>query len=224
VRSVCLAALVLAGCVGDAIVARAPATDAGAADALPSPAEPVLRIELTATGEDNASVRSDFAVTVDVFASRAGAPVDATLSLTRDGATLLLRAITTGHYRAGLDGYPSTLVLAVTSAGGARQDVPLPLVVPFMFQSPHLHQRVASGAALDVVWSPSGDASAVLLTPGGPRSVDDGGRLTLPPQTFTGAGERVIRLQRTTTVTPSPLSSASTLTVTVVNSTEIELE
>lgn len=219
-----MAALVLAGCVGDAIVARAPATDAARTDAGPSPVDPVLRIEVTATGEDNASTRPDFAVTVDVFATRDGAPVEATLGLTRDGEAIPLQASATGHYVAGLDGYPSALVLAVTSAGGARRDVPLPLGIPFTFQSPHLHQRVAPGAPLDVAWSPSGGADAVLLAPGGPRPVDDDGSLTLPPGTFTGTGDRVIRLQRTTAVAPPSLPAASTLTVTVVNSTEIELE
>lgn len=221
-RPLAALALLLAGCVVDAVVARPP--DAGAlADATPGSRDPVLRIVMTATGEDNATDRSEFAVTVEVFATRDGVPTDAALVLARERGEVALRATGPGHYVAGLDEYPAALAITLSSDDGARLNAALALPRPFTFDSPRLHEHVAIGSPVYVEWSPSGGSVATLLAPGGPRSIDDSGRLTLVPGAFPGPGERVIRLQRSTTAPTGSLPAGSTFTVTVVNSIEIDL-
>lgn len=183
-RVLCLVALTLAGCVGDAVIVRAPTTDAGR-DAPPADrmdnTEPSLRIEVTATGEDNASSRSSFGVSVEIFSTRDGAPADATLALTRIGGPVPLRAIAPGHYGAGFDEYSSSLVLSVVTLDGTRHDVPLSTMPIFSFLTPRLHEHVSSGSPISVTWSPHDGADVTLLAPSDPSPLDDSGRLTLPP-------------------------------------------
>ena len=222
-----LLALALVGCVGDAVIARTPASDAGRdgppADRIDS-AGPSLRIEVTATGEDNASGRSSFGVSVEVFATRDGASTDATLSLTRIGGSIPLRRIAQGHYGAGFDEYSTSLVLSLVTLDGATHEVPLSTMPIFSFLSPRLHEHVSNGSPIPVTWSPHDGADASLLAPNGPSTVDDSGRLTLPPGVFMSTGVHVIRLQRSTSVTPEALPPGSTLTMTIINSVEVEIE
>lgn len=222
-----LIALALAGCVGDAVIARTPTADAGrdgpTADRIDSP-DPSLRIEVTATGEDNASGRSSFGVSVEVFATRDGASTDATLSLTRIGGSIPLRRIAPGHYGAGFDEYSTSLVLSLVTLDGATHDVPLSTMPIFSFLSPRLHEHVSIGSPIPVTWSPHGGAEVTLLAPSGPTRADDNGRLTLPPGVFMSTGVHVIRMQRATSVTPEALPPGSTLTMTIINSVEVEIE
>lgn len=217
--------LALWGCVGDAIVSRPLRSDGGADDAPSVGADPVLRIEVTATAEDNASARADFAASLEVLATRGGVPVDATLTVTRNGRPVAVRAIETGQYSAGLDDYSGASVLTVVTADGARHEVPLTTPPVFSFQSPRLHEHVDVDEAVTVAWSPTGGGAEVsLLTPGGPRPVPDTGRLSLAPGTFTTRGVHIIRMQRAFVTTPGGLPAGSRLTVAIVNSVEIEVE
>ena len=222
-----LVALTLVGCVGDAVIVRSPSSDAGR-DAPPSDrmdsADPSLRIEVTATGEDNASGRSSFGVSVEIFATRDGAPVDATLTLTRIGGPIPLRTIAPGRYGAGFDEYSSSLVLSLVTLDGVSHDVPLSTMPIFSFLSPRLHEHISSGSPIAVTWAPHDGADVTLLAPSGPSRVDDNGRLTLPPGVFMSTGVHVIRLQRSTSVTPEGLPPGSTLTMTIINSVEVEIE
>jgi hypothetical protein len=216
-------ALALCGCVGDAIIARPLPGDAGpGADA--ATGDPVLRIEVTATGEDNASTRAAFVAGLEVFATRGGAPAEATLAVTRAGRPVTVQAIAPGHYQASLDDYAAASVLTVTTMDGVRHDLALTTPPIFTYLAPRFDEHVSATAPLVVAWSPSGDgASVTLLAPGGPRPVPDTGSLTLPAASFSTRGMQVIRVQRSTTITPPGLAPGSTLTVAIVNSVEVEV-
>ena len=233
-RGLCAVALTLVGCVGDVVIARVPSTDVGTTPMLDaarvdgddSPdvkTDPALRIEVTATGEDNANNRSAFGVAVEIYATRHGTPTDAALTLSRSGVAVPLLLTGPGHFGASLDDYPTALVLTFVGLNGSRHEVALSSAPIFTFLSPRLHERVEPSSPVVVSWSPYGGAEATLLAPDGRRAVDDNGTLTLPPGVFVGAGVHVIRLRRSTTVTPAELAAGSTFTAMVVNSVEVEV-